>query len=317
MTTTAPAPASETTAFDARAFRSALGCFPTGVAIITTVHEGVPVGLTCNSFSSVSLEPPLVLWSLRRESKSLAAFQSAGGFAINILAEDQHLLSARFASGKILDKFDGVACTSGLHGIPLIDNCMASFECRTYMQHDAGDHVIFIGEVEQFDHGRVEEPLVFYKGAYMMLTQSLSELAAKGRIRPAELDEARTLVYGMLLRLACQRGEETEFEEIERLLNEIDGLVSSAAMRVRAAKAVEFFKLIARSAHNEVLAIVAESLSAMLQQQVRAKPPSRVRTELVEARYGILRSLRQRDGDAAVAAMEHYATVVRPRQEAP
>lgn len=307
--------AAETAQFDPRAFRNALGCFPTGVAIMTTVHNGQPVGLTCSSFSSVSLEPPLVLWSLRRESKSLEAFRNSGAFAINILAEDQNLLSARFASGKITDKFEGIACTPGLKGIPILQGCMASFECSTYAQHEAGDHVIFIGQVERFDHGRAEEPLVFYKGAYMMLTQSLSELAAKGRILPAELDEARMLVYGMLLRLACKRGQDEDFDNIEKLLREIDTLVAPADMPVRAAKAVDFFKLVAHAAHNDVLAIVADSLSSMLQQAVRARPPGAARTDLADARYRMLDSMRLRDPDASVAAMEHYAAVVRPRQD--
>ncbi|MDP3139985.1 MAG: flavin reductase [Burkholderiaceae bacterium] len=304
----------EATQFDPRAFRNALGCFPTGVAIMTTVYKGQPVGLTCSSFSSVSLEPPLVLWSLRRESKSLEAFCNSGAFAINILAEDQNLLSARFASGKIIDKFEGIACTEGLKGIPILQGCMASFECSTYAQHEAGDHVIFIGRVERFDHGRAEEPLVFYKGAYMMLTQSLSELAAKGRILPAELDEARMLVSGMLLRLACERGHDGDFDAIETLLREIDTLVAPGEMRVRGAKSVEFFKLLAKAAHNDVLAIVADSLSGMLQQAVRAQPPAGNRADLAQARYRILDSLRQRDADAALNGMQQYAAAVRPKQ---
>jgi flavin reductase (DIM6/NTAB) family NADH-FMN oxidoreductase RutF len=174
-----PAPA----AFDARAFRNALGSFPTGVAIITTTGpDGQPIGLTCNSFSSVSLDPPLVSWGLRLSSKNLDTFRQAGAFAINILAEDQKDLSARFASGSIVDKFEGVKHSRGHRGLPLIDDCVASFECDKFAEHMAGDHVLFLGQVVQFDHGRQEDSLVFYKGAYMMLTQSLRELAAKGRM---------------------------------------------------------------------------------------------------------------------------------------
>jgi len=170
-------------AFDVRAFRNALGCFPTGVAIITTVGpDGRPIGLTCNSFSSVSLEPPLVSWGLRLASKSLEAFRQAGAFAINILAEDQKELSARFASGTIADKFEGVEWSAGHRGLPVIAGSVASFECDKFAEHEAGDHMLFLGRVVRFEHGRQEPSLVFYKGAYMMLTQSLRELAAGGRL---------------------------------------------------------------------------------------------------------------------------------------
>lgn len=308
----ASAAAEPAAAFDTRAFRDALGCFPTGVAIITTTHEGASIGLTCNSFSSVSLDPPLVLWSLRRESKSLAAFQAARGFAINVLSESQNELSARFASSRIVDKFEGVDCTIGPGGWPLIGDCVARFECSAFAQHEAGDHIVFIGRVDRFDHGRADDPLVFYRGAYMMLAQSLRDLAAKGRIAPQALDEARLLVYGMLLRLACDRGEDGDFEAIERLLAELDGLVDPADMRRRADLAVAFFELIARAAHNDVLAIVAQTLSTLLHHAVTAQLPSRSRPDLAAARHEMLRGLRRRDADAAVAAMTEYARVVRP-----
>src|SRR5690606_13435822 len=150
-----------------------------------------PVGLTCNSFSSVSLDPPLVLWSLRTSSKSLAAFRASSSFAINVLAEDQSKLSSRFASSSVADKFEGIAHSEGFRGVPLIDDCLARFHCSTFSEHEAGDHIIFIGRVERFEHGREEDPLVFYKGAYMILTQSLRELAAQGRVSKPALIEAR------------------------------------------------------------------------------------------------------------------------------
>ena len=241
MTLTAPPNQESATAatpspgpFDARAFRNALGAFPTGVAIITTLDGGVPVGLTCNSFAAVSLDPPLVLWSLRRESQSLRAFSEAPAFAINVLAEDQNTLSAHFASGKIADKFEGVACSAGYGGVPLIEECIARFECSTFARHEAGDHVIFIGRVERFDVGSSGDALVFYKGAYMMLTESLRELTSKGRISDDALDEARTLVYGMLLRLGCERGTDADFDAIEGLLGQMECLVDSSDMPARA-----------------------------------------------------------------------------------
>jgi len=135
-------------------FRQLLGCFPTGVAVITTREaNGRPVGLTCNSFSSVSLEPPLVLFSLRKASSLVGAFSEAEGFAINILSQSQDALSGRFASSKIADKFEGVAWRAGPLGMPVIDDCLASFECSVHACHEAGDHHIFIGEVKHMGGG--------------------------------------------------------------------------------------------------------------------------------------------------------------------
>ena len=193
--------------FDAKEFRRALGCFPTGVAVITTTDSnGDPVGLTCNSFSSVSLEPPLVLWSLRLNSKSIDIFRQTRAFAINVLANDQDNLSGRFASSSksMREKFDGVAFTAGYGGAPLVDACIARFQCSMFSQHEAGDHVVFMGRVEQFDQGREDNALVFYKGAYMMLAKSLRELAAKGRVAPGELVQARSAVYGNLVRMGAK-----------------------------------------------------------------------------------------------------------------
>lgn len=301
-------------AFDARGFRNALGCFPTGVAIITTLDGGTPVGLTCNSFSSVSLDPPLVLWSLRTNSKSLAAFRKARAFAINILAEDQNLLSARFASGAIADKFEGVPWSPGLQGVPLVGGCVAGFECSTFAEHEAGDHVVFIGRVERFAHPRQDDPLVFYRGAYMMVTRSLRELASTGKIVQRDLDEARALVYSMLLPLACVNGSTEEFDAVEALLHEMDSLVTPSQMARRAELAVRFFQLIAAAAHNGVLAVVAESLSTLLQHAVNANLPAQGLGALVPQRWAILRALRARDAQAAIAAMDIYARELRAAQ---
>lgn len=152
--------------FTSKDFREALGCFPTGVAIITAPDDlGGYVGVTVNSFTSVSLDPPLVLWSLARDSYSRQAFVSAGWFAINILAAGQVELSKRFATRQ-LDKFAGVVVERGLGGVALFDGCSARFQCRTYAVHDGGDHLIFIGEVIDFDY-RGRDPLVFHRGRYV------------------------------------------------------------------------------------------------------------------------------------------------------
>jgi flavin reductase (DIM6/NTAB) family NADH-FMN oxidoreductase RutF len=165
--------------FDTRAYRDALASFPTGVAIVTTLAGGVAVGLTCNSFSPVSLEPPLVLWSLRRESSSMHAFSNAPAFAINVLTKQGSDLSARFASKAIADKFAGVEHSAGYRGVPLLAHCTARFECSAFAQHEAGDHVIFIGRVERFDVGSGDDSLVFYRGAYRHLAPPLRLVSAQ------------------------------------------------------------------------------------------------------------------------------------------
>ena len=306
---TVPAPA-----FDARAFRNALGSFPTGVAIITTTGaDGKPVGLTCNSFSSVSLDPPLVSWGLRLSSKSLEVFRQAGAFAINILAEDQKDLSARFASSSIADKFEGVPHRAGHRGLPLIDDCVASFECDKFAEHVAGDHVLLLGQVARFDHGRQEDSLVFYKGAYMMLTQSLRELAQRGKVDPANLDQARRLVNCMLLRLACENGSDEDFDAIERNIREIELLTAPEDRDKRGEASLEFFRLITRAAHNEVLVVVSESLTTILRHVLKSGPTRMFRPDLEPVRWQILEHLRARKAEAAEHEMTRYFEELRRR----
>lgn len=146
-------------------FRAALGSFATGVTIVTTLDSnGDPVGVTASSFNSVSLDPPLVLWSLSRSAKSSEVFCTSGHFAIHVLAADQENLSNRFAqSGE--DKFANVAWQGGELCSPVLDHYAALFECRTLHQYEGGDHVILVGEVEQFDRRDVP-PLVFHGGQY-------------------------------------------------------------------------------------------------------------------------------------------------------
>ena len=152
--------------FEPAAFRKALGSFATGVTVVTTCANGERFGVTANSFSSVSLNPPLVLWSLAKSSSSLAAFSSASGFAVHILASDQQALSNRFAMRGV-DKFADVPLESGSDGIPLLVGCAARFECRTTYQYEGGDHIIFVGQVHAFGHGD-KDPLVFHAGRYAM-----------------------------------------------------------------------------------------------------------------------------------------------------
>jgi len=154
--------------FDPRDFRNALGLFATGVTIVTTrTADGEPIGLTANSFSSVSLSPPLVLWSLSLRSPNLPNFLQATHFAINVLAHDQIALSQRF-SKPVPKKFEGVAHGLGAHGMPLLDGAAAQFECRTEARHYAGDHVIFIGQVMQYRYAECEA-LGYFRGRYALM----------------------------------------------------------------------------------------------------------------------------------------------------
>jgi flavin reductase (DIM6/NTAB) family NADH-FMN oxidoreductase RutF/DNA-binding MarR family transcriptional regulator len=151
--------------FDPLAFRAALGAFVTGVTIVTTRdRDGAPVGLTANSFNSVSLDPPMILWSLDLGSTSLGAFREAEWWAVHVLASSQEALSGRFAR-RGGDKFAGLAVQEGPGGIPLIDGCAARFICRTAFEYDGGDHAIFVGEVVDFERA-AHTPLAYHQGRY-------------------------------------------------------------------------------------------------------------------------------------------------------
>jgi 3-hydroxy-9,10-secoandrosta-1,3,5(10)-triene-9,17-dione monooxygenase reductase component len=168
-----PAPAAaQEGAFDVRAFRNILGSFPTGVTVITTLgEERAPVGLTANSFNSLSLDPPLILWSLNRNSPSLVCFERCPNFAINILAQGQSHLSRRFAT-PIPDKFAGVEWQAGGNGVPVLAGCAAVLECTTVSMQEAGDHVLFIGRVDRFQ-GLTHAPLAFHAGKYRLLGEHI------------------------------------------------------------------------------------------------------------------------------------------------
>jgi len=157
--------ASDSSPIDPRDFRSALGTYATGVTIITAAGaDGKPYGLTCNSFASVSLNPPLVLWSLVLYSSSLSVFQNASHFAVNVLGASQQALANKFAKSSE-DKFVGVDWTSGIGNAPLLMECVANFQCRAVNRYYGGDHVIFLGAVEDYAYNR-NEPLLFARGGY-------------------------------------------------------------------------------------------------------------------------------------------------------
>lgn len=153
---------------DPRDYRRALGQFPTGVTVVTaSAHDGRALGLTVNSFASVSLEPPLVSWGLRTRSALFAAFCDAERFAVNVLGAGQAAIARRFAAAGE-ERFEGVEIFPGLDGVPLLKGCIAHFECARVVCHIEGDHGLFIGRVERYASGRpAETPLVFCKGMYM------------------------------------------------------------------------------------------------------------------------------------------------------
>jgi flavin reductase (DIM6/NTAB) family NADH-FMN oxidoreductase RutF len=157
--------------FSDREFRDVLGLFATGVAVITsTAPDGARLGATVSSFSSVSLDPPLVLFSMGRNAKAFPAWEVVGAFAVNILAEDQSATSTRFARA-LTDKWQGVEPCFGANGSPLLDGALAWLECTSYATYDGGDHLIFVGRVDALTlcttpNGR---PLVFFGGGYRQL----------------------------------------------------------------------------------------------------------------------------------------------------
>lgn len=157
---------------DKKKFRQALGSFVTGVTIVTTCDsDGNPVGLTANSFNSVSLDPPMVLFSLALNSRALPAFRQANHWAVHVLASSQQDISNRFAS-RGADKFAGLECRNGPGGIPLLGDYAARFVCKANFEYEGGDHAIFVGEVVEHDQ-RDTAPLVFHGGRYGEMLPSL------------------------------------------------------------------------------------------------------------------------------------------------
>ncbi len=155
--------------FDQRAFRDALGRFPTGVTVITACPGDMkPFGVTANSFSSVSLDPPLILWSLQRNSDTFDAFEQTRFFGVNVLSAGQQAVSNQYAKKNNHD-LDADHFQMGEHGVPLIHDAVVSFECEVDAVHDGGDHVIIVGKVLSMSDMSAADPLVFYSGQYRQL----------------------------------------------------------------------------------------------------------------------------------------------------
>lgn len=183
---------------DGRAFRRSLGQFATGVTVMTASNGEQLLGMTVNSFAALSLEPPLVLWSIRRESGALQAFQAAGHFAVNVLAANQVELSNRFASSKG-DKFADTPWTRGLHGAPLLHGAIAHMECVLHEVVEGGDHLLLIGRVERYARF-AGEPLLFTQGRYAV-TQEHPDALVQADPNAAPVDVAYDVSRGTILRL--------------------------------------------------------------------------------------------------------------------
>lgn len=148
-------------------FRAALGHFATGVTIVTALAaDGAPVGLTVNSFNSVSLQPPLVLWSLALHSRALTIFQTATHYAIHVLAAHQQALAERFAQRGV-DRWRGLDWKPGTGGVPLLAGVAAVFECGSRSSYPEGDHVILVGEVLRCAYDDAQAPLLYHRGRFL------------------------------------------------------------------------------------------------------------------------------------------------------
>lgn len=164
--------------FDPKDFRRALGMFATGVTIVTArAADGTQVGITANSFNSVSLQPPMVLWSLAKNARSLPVFTVADHWNVHILSNEQEALSNRFAKAGE-DKFAGLSLDQAVNGAPLIPGCSARFQCRTAFQYEGGDHIIFVGEVVAYDASPLP-PLLYVTGNYALAARKAAPVSTE------------------------------------------------------------------------------------------------------------------------------------------
>lgn len=154
---------------DDAALRHVLGHFCSGVTVITANHDGRPVGFSCQSFASLSLDPPLVLFTASLASQTLPRLRAAGTVAVNVLAEDQEELARTFARTGLPDRFDGVAWHPGPEGVPLLDDAVATMVCRIEAEHPGGDHLIVVAEVLSLQASARRRPLLFFKSTYRTL----------------------------------------------------------------------------------------------------------------------------------------------------
>lgn len=279
--------------FDPQAFRAALGTFTTGVTIITTrTADGAPVGITANSFNSVSLNPPLVLWSLAKTARSLPVFEEGLHWNVHVLSAGQEALSGSFAT-QGSDKFAGLALDPGISTAPLLPGCTARFQCRTAFRYDGGDHVIFVGEVLAYDRSELP-PLVYQAGQYAIAARKPRQEVRLGATPPPECSYTEDLLgyllgrahYQMLhaLRqlLASHALDEPAFFILSTLsvrdrlsLDELNAIIGYTGFVVTVAQldALEAQRFIAREDDGDMLRFVltADGREASLRQIAHAK----------------------------------------------
>lgn len=260
---------------DARRFRNALGAFATGVTIVTSRDaSGRDVGLTANSFNSVSLEPPMVLWSLSKSARSLPAFLAASRFAVHVLAADQEELSLRFAARKP-DKFAGLELERGPGELPMLRGCSARFLCRTAFRHDGGDHVIFVGEVESFDHFE-RPPLLFHGGRYALAVQKSTPPAAGCETAEPDSSFSQDFLIYLLGRAHSQLFMSLRRDLEQHGLTEAQWLALSALGVPDGRSAAELDRLLWNTGHRATPELLESLMAARLVQLHGQEPQARI-----------------------------------------
>lgn len=196
---------------DPKAFRRALGNFATGVTIITArAPDGTQVGVTASSFNSLSMDPPLILWSSMKEARSCEIFENASHFAVNILASDQLEMSNHFARQQE-DKFAGYDWEEGIGGAPIFPGCAGRFQCETYDKLDGGDHWIFVGKVVAFDDfGRA--PLCFHQGSYAMVFSHPETFPKAAEVDAGDAEQGRMGNHEFFLMLRAVRAYQDRYQ---------------------------------------------------------------------------------------------------------
>ncbi|MDY7548994.1 flavin reductase [Glaciimonas sp. CA11.2] len=261
--------------FDQREYRNALGTFTTGVTIITACNDsdqgdGIEkrVGITANSFNSVSLDPPLVLWSLAKSSSSAPIFETAEYWAVHILSHDQDALANRFAKRGVA-KFAGLETEKGLGGVPLLPACTTRMQCKTAYRYDGGDHIIMVGEVMHFDHSDIP-PLVYQRGSYAIATRKELADEAEALIKATTgarifntsamshlLGSAYFQLYGKLREYGAQQG-----------LNDTEFFVLNTLAAREGLSIEEFNRLFAYAGHSPLIIVLDDMTARGLLQAV-------------------------------------------------
>ena len=189
---------------DTKNFRTALGLFPTGVAVVTGLsNKQDTLGITINSFNSVSLEPPLVLWCIDHKSMGYKQYCTMQHFAINILSKNQIELSNRFAQRSI-DKFAGINYQTNSYDVPILEGCCANFHCKLWQLYQGGDHTIIVGEVIDFHYNRFLEPLVFSCGSYNSLSIVAESFSKHKKVTNKSIENNRDLCIKKVRCFLCK-----------------------------------------------------------------------------------------------------------------